>query len=526
MDPFQALSPEVLLYMLLSCDTFEGAFSLSKSSPAAFNIWKRHWHLIAQEFITHTNLNVSDHLQDYMALIFFPVTAEPFHVLKAKSLNTTESSGYRASKKARVESVEAHLYRWGEGKLPNPFESRNTLAAIDLLNLHSHLQLYIEDFLGKSTQPWLRRSYRYIPKWAHADFSQDFSNEWLDKSAFDYGYDTMVKLTAEQRRRVYRGFLRHELLCKIYSPLQGEALVSVVRPPIFKTRDRPCRCEGGDSWLECIRCRRKWRPEEWFDPADPFRHWDWNILERYEGTPTTLSDKRLFIMVREYVKNVYIALMQNELQQPIEAMPIIMPGASLLNWGQVPLSDLSIPYGCIVVPSLRRPQIQLRLRKLGVRSRSEFDDLLEFVTSAGFDILTAILLGSRDDLHVAFHTLGKELSIAEPNQDTTNIIHYLNAPCEQCGIHGRLPSERSSLRNLTAWPVFNSPEEPDPVDRSEVLIAEEGAMFDNRPEAYCLHESTCGMTGRHDIKHAGGFAIYPSLSSKMVPFWRQTAGKR
>lgn len=146
-------------------------------------------------------------------------------------------------------------------------------------------------------------------------------------------------LLVAERRRVYRGFLRHELLCKIYRPQRGGTLVPVVRPPVIETRDKECSC-GEEETTECPRCRGKWRPEDWFDSADPFRHWDWNILGRYEGASTTLSDKRLYVMVREYVSNVYVALIQNEIQQPIEPQPIIMPGAGLANWGQVPLSHL------------------------------------------------------------------------------------------------------------------------------------------------------------------------------------------
>lgn len=456
--------------------------------------------------------DIEDLIQDYMALILFP---------------TNDDVTLYASREERVKVVESHLYQWGQRKLPHPIQSHNTLAIIDLLSLHSRLQLYIEDFLGKATHPWIRRSYRYIPHWAHVDFSQDFSNLSLEKDGFDCSYDIKRQLSSQQRRRVFRCFLRYELLCKIYSPQKGKLLIPPVRPPKLELRDQGCPGEWGSkepSYLdslgkvECRFLRRKWNLEEWFDPDNPYRHWDWNILERYEGSPTSLCDKRLFVTIREYISLVYVALLRNEKQVPIPFQPLIMPGASLKGWGQT-----SVDRGWDIPRPIKKPskEVRRRLRKMGDDVVGYSRNTCDLLTTTGFDVLTAVLLNGRNDFQKLLHNLGEEIQVAQPNSDLTNIIHSLNAPCEECGVLGLPSTEKAYLKKQLAWAVFNEPPDPEPVDRTEELSFDEGKGFDHRPEAFCNHTSICGMTGAEHIYHAAGSGVYPSLASRMVRFWKR-----
>lgn len=273
MDPFQKLPHEVLLHIVLSSETYQEASALSQSSPVVLSIWSQRFDLIARTFIrTIPDLNYL--LQDYMALVLFPINEKT-------PLMTKET---------RVKAIESHLYEWSKEALLDPVKVRSTQLILDLLSLHSRLQLYIEDFLGKATSrpDSMSRCYRSLPNWAHTDFSQSLSNQYLAAAGLDCSYD-IAQLPADERRRIFRSFLRHELICKIYSPQKGDSLIPPVHPPKLKSQFI-CICGPGGRkprhYRTCHNLEREW-PSDWFIPTDPFRHWDWNILELYEGIHTT-----------------------------------------------------------------------------------------------------------------------------------------------------------------------------------------------------------------------------------------------
>lgn len=501
MDPFQFLPPEIRLEMLLSFDTYQQVSTLSRSSPAIYALWSQHFELIACTFVVRAIPDLDDLLQDYMALILFPVDDKAVYM----------------PRQARIKAVETHLCQWGKGKLPDPVKLRKTQVILDLPNLHYQLQLYIEDFLGKATHDCIRRSYRALPKWAHVDFSQDFSNQSLEQDGLDCSYDVSTQLTSDQRRCIFRSFLRHELICKIYSPQKGDSLVTPVRPQALGPHTM-CTCEldGKPEThhdLICDTIVMKW-PSDWFDPADPFRRWDWNVLELYEGTPTSLGDRRLFTTIREYIRNMYIALIQNEVPVRIPTRPEIMPHVYLEDW-----SCVIIPYYFRSWVTLKPPDINPeRFFNMGGNNKKLFRHRVNLAVSTGLDVLTAILRGGRDEFHSFIRSLGEEMILAEPALDHVNIINPLNARCQECWNGWIHDNEVARLKKQTAWPLFNSPPDPELVDRT--WMYGEAEEYNYRPEDFCSHGSACGMAQTEEIYHAGGFAVYPSLSSMMVPFWK------
>lgn len=190
MDPFQSLAFELRLIILLFSDTYEHASALAQSSPAMFVTWTSKYELAARTFISRAIPDIDALLQDYMALVLFP--------------NNNSAPMLR---EARVKEIETHLYWWGRRELPDPVKVRSTRAIQDLLNLHSSLELYANDFLGKATHDRVRQSYRFIPKWSHPDFSDGFSNRRLELAGLEWSNDLVTQLNADQRRRILRSFL-------------------------------------------------------------------------------------------------------------------------------------------------------------------------------------------------------------------------------------------------------------------------------------------------------------------------------
>lgn len=143
---------------------------------------------------------------------------------------------------------------------------------------------------------------------------------------------------------------------------------------------------------------------------------------------------------------------------------------------------------------------------------------IDFAASMGLDLLTAILVGGRDEFYDFLRTLGKEMKSAKPVCDEINIMNPLNARCQECCRIGFFKSNRALLKKRTAWPLFNNPPDPEPVDWEYFQVGDEKCTY--RPEHSCSHHSPCGMAQTEEIYHAGGFAVYPCVSPKMVRFWK------
>jgi hypothetical protein len=74
-------------------------------------------------------------------------------------------------------------------------------------------------------------------------------------------------------------------------------------------------------------------------------------------------------------------------------------------------------------------------------------------------------------------------------------------------------------RRLYSTIRVNNPPDWEPAFQSFEGDAER--EHDYRPEDYWRHGTPCDMNQTEKIYHAGGLAVYPSVSSKMVPFWKQ-----
>ncbi|KAF5252893.1 hypothetical protein FANTH_2217 [Fusarium anthophilum] len=103
-----------------------------------------------------------------------------------------------------------HIEKWSKGHLPNPFLHHDS-AAIDRLDrLYAQLEIYIEDYITKATSIFPPRAYMCIPN--------PYSNaKQLQFGGKPIGIDILRvdTLTDVERNRLFRAFLRYELVSKI-----------------------------------------------------------------------------------------------------------------------------------------------------------------------------------------------------------------------------------------------------------------------------------------------------------------------
>ena len=106
-----------------------------------------------------------------------------------------------------MEIISEHLDRWVADQLLNPFAQDGGKYVQPLLTLHRHIYMLAEDYLSKPTSE---------AKYTNWYFSRFSSLETIRKQQTKRkpGFN-MDSLKHTEKRRIFRTFLRHELLCKI-----------------------------------------------------------------------------------------------------------------------------------------------------------------------------------------------------------------------------------------------------------------------------------------------------------------------
>ncbi|KAJ3539052.1 hypothetical protein NM208_g5647 [Fusarium decemcellulare] len=186
MDPFNSIPAEIRVQILLHLGTKPRVGTLVQASPAMFQQYRN-----STEFVTRTMLAADldeDVIQDAMAIILFP------------SLRTCDDSAF---------ILRQHMNLWQSQKFTNPLLKPNTPGLKALERLHRRLLTYIEDYLAKATHPFPPRAYRCLPNLASCQSQLIFRGRVVSG-----GFDAN-DLNVFERRRIFRAFLRYELIGKI-----------------------------------------------------------------------------------------------------------------------------------------------------------------------------------------------------------------------------------------------------------------------------------------------------------------------
>ncbi|KAM5349903.1 hypothetical protein ACJ41O_006408 [Fusarium nematophilum] len=121
----------------------------------------------------------------------------------------------------------SHFDLWASQKLPNPIEERDRKTVLELGKLHGRLMLFIEDYLTKSTAVFPPRELLCLPN--------PFTGQLTFKDRIVTNRFDAADLTDQERKRLLRAFLRHEVHCKLRRPPRP---ISQERNPLYIYGDR------------------------------------------------------------------------------------------------------------------------------------------------------------------------------------------------------------------------------------------------------------------------------------------------
>jgi hypothetical protein len=389
MDPFETLPTELLSLIFQFLSGAEGSRAFSHASPVMLRKFDQLNISMSLKYIS--KYMDDDIIQDALAIIHFPRASNAMQ----------ESTG-----RERFDVVDQHLRLWGRKGLSDPTKDRSfhMRSMKQLETLCRHLWLYIDDFLSKATSDYLPRAYRRLPRWSPRSISLLQARLKRDVSYFDRRL-----LDRNQIRQITKAFLRYELLCLIYGPLETDKLNFD-----FYQEQQQFEDKFGD----------RGKDDYHYVEHDPFRHWDWRILDKYEYKRAELVDSQLLPCVREYVITLY--------------------GAYFAVCKPLPNTHTSHPE-FENAPGYHQQEFP------ACEIEGEVHDserLISLVASAGFDVLTSVLTRGW-----TIYTLKYEMSIVPPRSDATNIDVPPDGPSKAKGSFWH-PNSFIRLYRQRAWPLF------------------------------------------------------------------------
>lgn len=195
MDAFEDCPPEVRLRIIESIETREDVSALSLASPAIFQQRKADRKRIIRTFVSR-NLD-REHLDEALAVIFFP---------------RCDAGSYD-----RKLYNHAHLKRWASGELSIPLNEMDVLLLLKLDSFCQRIWLLTDDFLSKAIAPSLPEAYRAMPRVPAKSLWPGFSSDGLVWSWQRRKFD-ISKLTECEMGKIFKSFVRYEMICKIYGP--------------------------------------------------------------------------------------------------------------------------------------------------------------------------------------------------------------------------------------------------------------------------------------------------------------------
>ncbi|KPM35937.1 hypothetical protein AK830_g10645 [Neonectria ditissima] len=188
MDPFNKLPAEIRIQIniQLRLRSKPSILSIIQASPAMLNQY------IASKFHIIKKSLASDFDEEMLH--------DATRIIQFSSWSTTIVS-------SRV--LGTSFRSWTAQELPNPFKGKDHGLIGEIDKPHSRLLLFIEDYLTKATAVFPPREYLCLPDLSSTQGHLMFKNKMVSPRF------NAVHLMNQERRRLFRAFLRHELICKV-----------------------------------------------------------------------------------------------------------------------------------------------------------------------------------------------------------------------------------------------------------------------------------------------------------------------
>ncbi|KAH7305834.1 hypothetical protein B0I35DRAFT_413644 [Stachybotrys elegans] len=258
MDCFDNIPAELRVQILEACSSIKDMNAFLQASPAMDALVQSEKERLL--VVRLKKLLPAELMQDALCISRFPPT-----------------SGL--SRDEWLDQTEAHLQTWADGGFSNPTDAntKDVQECINVIHLIETINRFVDDYLSKANSTNLASAYRYIPDWAHPDFSMGFGQEDTAASlSSSCGSDT-------ERYRCLKAFLRWEIYCRACGTVSGNFIVT----------DRPVR---------------------WFED----RRITWGSL--WESLPEdkapSIIEKHAILSAGFYIETIYDALLTQMVSVP------------------------------------------------------------------------------------------------------------------------------------------------------------------------------------------------------------------
>ncbi|KAL3599996.1 hypothetical protein FPOAC2_04225 [Fusarium poae] len=191
-DPFTKLPAELRLRVIMSTNCTTTISQLIRASPSMLQQYLMDRRYIQRHIIDYDE----DMMQDAMAIILIPHWP----------ITSKEEPDEDIVKRAR-----AVLEDWSNGQLPHP--TQHDHATSQLNELHNRILVLAEDYITKATASFPPREYLCLPQIQRPSANGHLMFKGVKVARrFD-----LADLTASEKKRVFKAFMRHELMSRANS---------------------------------------------------------------------------------------------------------------------------------------------------------------------------------------------------------------------------------------------------------------------------------------------------------------------
>ncbi|KAL4725813.1 hypothetical protein ACLX1H_006487 [Fusarium chlamydosporum] len=221
-DPFTKLPAELRLHIIMSTTCMTTISRLIRASPPMLQQYLANKRYIQRNVIDYDEVM----MQDAMAIILIPRLC-------------------RTSKKVPDEKAVTRartvLQDWSIGQLPHPIMSDNNTSQLGVL--HNKILILAEDYISKATASFPPREYCCLPQ---VQPPSSANGHLMFKGVKVAPRFNFADLSASEKKRVLKAFLRHELMCRV-STLFPDAVDWPMR-----TSESGIRCEVCPSMPDAV----------------------------------------------------------------------------------------------------------------------------------------------------------------------------------------------------------------------------------------------------------------------------------
>ncbi|KAL6918305.1 hypothetical protein FSST1_009800 [Fusarium sambucinum] len=201
-DPFVQLPAELRLHIIMSTNCTITISRLIQASPSMLQQYLADKRYIQRHIIDYDE----DMMQDVMAIILIP-----------RFCRTSQE----VPDEKNLMSARTVLHDWSMGQLPHPSQLKSDDVASQLNELHNRILLLAEDYITKATASFPPQDYLCLPQMQRPSAN----GHLMFRGVAVTPRFNLADLTTLEKKRVFKAFIRHELMARAISLFSCETQV-------------------------------------------------------------------------------------------------------------------------------------------------------------------------------------------------------------------------------------------------------------------------------------------------------------